>query len=1022
MITNLPQKPEPRPIGSGQFGQNPEPRPIGSGRKYLITLLLLALPLSAEIQYNRDVRPILSDKCFACHGPDKASRKANLRLDREEDAKAKLLDGEVYKRITATGPRRMPPAYAGHDKLTDPQINTLRQWIEQGARYEPHWSFQAPRKVATIEGNPVDFFITQQLTREGLKPSAPADKRTLLRRLTLDLTGLPPTPAEVEAFVKDSSKDSYEKAVDRLLASPAYAERMAIRWLDAARYADTNGYQSDGQRDMWRWRDWVIDAYRRDMPFDQFTIEQIAGDLLPNATLDQKIATGFHRNHRTSAEGGIVDEEFRVEYVADRTETTSTVWLGLTVGCARCHDHKFDPISQKEYYSLFAFFNNVPERGFVWNFGNEQPSIKAPLPEQQKQLDEYTRNIEVAQAKLDRLQSKIEKSQGKWEKKLRQDKTSIDWTVTGGQKLRLAKEGMRFDGTSFHDAGTSAPKFNYRDPFTFALWVNPETHTGALVSRGEDYSEGQQHGLYLMDGKLRLHVIFRWTDLGMRIETAQPLVLGKKQHVVVSYDGGMRASGVRMYVDGKQQELKVLFDQLLWPIDTKEPWRVAAGGGLRFRGEIEDVRIYDRVLSPAEAGVLPLKETIDQIAAIPPAQRTQAQNDKGRLCFLEEYAPEDVKKARETLTAAIDRREGYLVSVPSVMVMQESPQPRDTFLLKRGAYDAPGEKVSATLPQVLPPMSPDLPRNRLGLAKWLVDRQNPLTARTYVNRIWAMLFGTGIVKTVEDFGSQGEWPVHQELLDWLAVDFMESGWRVKRLIKTVVMSDTYQQSSKVTPELLQRDPENRLLARGPRYRLPAEVIRDSALASSGLLVNKLGGPPVKPYQPPGLWQELTGGGGYKEDEGEGLYRRSLYTYWRRTVAPPGMMNFDSPTRETCVVRENRTNTPLQALNLMNDVTYVEAARKLAERMIREGGAAPAQRIERAYDLVLARQPKAREQKSLLTALAKFESFYSSHPKEAEEYLSHGKSPRRADINIAELASYSAVASIILNSDEAITKE
>ncbi|HYI92488.1 MAG TPA: DUF1553 domain-containing protein [Bryobacteraceae bacterium] len=987
-------------------------------------LVAAVVSIAAEnIQYNRDVRPILSDRCFACHGPDKGTRQANLRLDREEDAKTKLLNGEVYKRVTATGPRRMPPSYAGHDKLTDAQIDILRRWIEQGAKYEPHWSFQSPRKSPLPSSrNPVDAFVLARLEREGLKPSPPASKRTLIRRLTLDLTGLPPTMEDTEAFVRDESPSAYEKAVDRLLASTAYAERMAIRWLDAARYADTNGYQTDGPRDMWRWRDWVIDAYRHDMPYDQFTVEQIAGDLLPNATRDQKIATGFHRNHRTSAEGGIVDEEFRVEYVADRTETTATVWLGLTVGCARCHDHKFDPISQKEYYSMFAFFNSVPERGFVWNFGNEQPSIKAPIPEQQKQLDEYARNIEAAKTKLDRLQPKIEKAQAKWEKKLRSDKETLDWTVTEGQKLHLVQAGMKFDGKTFHDAGKAGPKFNYRDPFTFALWVNPETPTGALLSKGDDYSEGQQHGLYLMDGKLRLHVIFRWTDLGMRVETAQPLAIGKRQHIVVSYDGGMRASGVRMYVDGKQQELKVLFDQLLWPIDTKEPWRVGAGGGLRFQGSIEDVRVYDRALTPAEAGVLPLTQTIDQLAAVEPKSRSAAQLDKLRLCFLERFAPEEVNRARNELTSLTVQRDGYLVTVPSVMVMQDSPEPRDTFLLKRGAYDAPGDKVSPAVPAVLPAFAPDLPKNRLGLAKWLVDRQNPLTSRAYVNRVWAMLFGIGLVKTVDDFGSQGEWPAHQDLLDWLAVDFMDNGWRVKRLIKTIVMSSTYQQSSKVTPELLQRDPENRLLARGPRYRLPAEMIRDSALASSGLLVNKLGGPPVKPYQPAGLWQELQGGGGYKEDQGEGLYRRSLYTYWRRTVTPPNMANFDAPARETCTVRETRTNTPLQALNLMNDVTYVEAARKLAERMITEGGATASSRIEHAYKLVLARSPKPTENDALAAALRKFEAFYATHPSEAEAFVNHGKSPRRSGIEPPELASYTAIASIVLNSDEAITKE
>ncbi len=915
----------------------------------------VAAPLFAEVQFNRDVRPILSDRCYACHGPDKGNRKTKMRLDIEADAKAPLSGNrfalvagnpeksEIYKRIASTNQaQRMPPAYLGHDKLRDDQIEVIRQWIEQGAKYQPHWSFIPPVKAAlpAVQDkgwpkNDIDYFVLHRLEREGLKPSPEADRHTLIRRVTLDLTGLPPSPAEVEAFLADTSPNSYEKVVDRLLASPHYAERMAIRWLDAARYADTNGYQSDGPRTMWPWRDWVIDAFRRDMPFDQFTIEQLAGDLLPNPTLSQQIATAFQRNHRTSAEGGIVDEEFRVEYVADRAETTSNVWLGLTVGCARCHDHKFDPITQKDYYSLFAFYNNVPERGFVWNFGNEDPVIKAPLPDQQKRLNELDARVAAARQDLAALQPKIDKGQQKWERQAAKKSPPLDWTVTAGQQLYLPLDNsnagkaegcgdgpcslasepgesgtaLRFDGKTFLNAGNTDVKFDYRDPFTFAAWIKPDEPKGAILSRGEDYAEGQQHGLYLMDGKLRLHVTFRWTDLAMRVETANALKLGEWQHVAVTYDGGMKASGVRMYVNGEPQELKILFDQLLWPIDTKEPWRIGAGGGLRFKGAIDEVRVYNRALSGSEVGVVALLDPATRIAALAPEQRTPAQRDKLRLCYLERYAPPPVRKAQAALAAAEKERKVFYDSLPTVMVMKEREQPRDAFILKRGAYDAHLDKVTPAVPSAFPPLPADAPRNRLGLARWLVDRGNPLTARATVNRYWAMLFGIGLVKTVEDFGSQGEWPAHQDLLDWLAVDFMDSGWSVKHSVKTMVMSATYRQSSKVTPDLVQRDPENRLLARGPRLRLPAEMIRDQALAASGLLVDKLGGPPVKPYQPAGLWQELQDGQGYKEDEGEGLYRRSLYTYWRRTVAPPNMVNFDAPTREVCIVRENRTNTP-----------------------------------------------------------------------------------------------------------------
>jgi hypothetical protein len=1010
----------------------------------IATFFMTLLPVvvsAAEVRFNRDVRPILSDRCFACHGPDAGNRKSKLRLDIEADAKTDLGQGrrgivagnpeqsEVFKRITsANGTLRMPPSYLGHDALNSRDIETIRSWIEQGARYEAHWSFVPPQRPALPElrdskwpRNAIDHFILNRLEREGLKPSPDAAKRTLIRRLTLDLTGLPPSPVEVEAFVRDTSADAYEKIVDRLLSSVRYAERMTIRWLEAARYADTNGYQSDGPRQMWPWRDWVVDAFHRDMPWDRFTIEQLAGDLLPDAKLSQHIATAFNRNHRTSAEGGIVDEEFRVEYVSDRVETTSSIWLGVTVGCARCHDHKFDPISQKDYYSLFAFFNNLPEKGFVWNFGNEDPVIKAPLPDQQQTLDRFDQYIAAAQQKIQQLDAETQQARRKWEERITGRSGPLEWTVTHGQQLYAGN--LQFDGARVVTLN-NGPKFNYRDPFTFSVQIKPDSVAGkqAILSRGEDYWEGQQHGLYVIDGKVRLHVIFRWTDLGLRVETAEALAPGSWHHIVAVYDGSMKASGVQIWVDGKPQRLNVLFDQLLWPIDNKEPWRVGAGGGVRFTGLIDGVRVYNRALAADEVAALMVSEPINEIARKPAQDRTPAEENKLRLCFLERFAPKPMRKARGLLAELNRQRQAFYATIPTVMVMKEREQTRDTFVLKRGAYDAPLEKVTPAIPAILPPLPKEGPRNRLALAQWLVDRNNPLTARATVNRFWAMVFGTGIVKTVEDLGSQGEWPVHPDLLDWLAVEFMEHGWSVKHILKTIVMSATYRQSSRTTPELVARDPENRLLARGPRFRLPPEMIRDQALAVSGLLVDKVGGPPVRPYQPPGLWQELTGGQGYKEDDGEGLWRRSLYTYWRRTVAPPAMINFDAPTRETCVIRESRTNTPLQALNLMNDVAYVEAARKLAERMILEGGANPEFRFRRGYELVLARPPEANESTALSKALAKFQTFYRDNAREAGSFLSHGKSPRSRAIDSDELAAWTAIASLILNTDEAITKE
>jgi hypothetical protein len=1001
-------------------------------RILIFTLIPFGFDAALAVEFNRDVRPILSDRCFACHGPDRASRKTELRLDQETSARRVLIPGdparsEVFRRITSTNPaQRMPPAYLGQDKLSDAQIETIRRWIEQGAVYQPHWSFIPPQRAALPEvndqgwpRNAIDRFILARLEREGLRHGPEADRATLLRRATLDLTGLPPTPAELNALLNDAAPGAYEKVVDRLLASPRYGERMAIRWLEAARYADTNGYQSDGPREMWRWRDWVIEAFNRNLPFDRFTIEQIAGDLLPNATLAQKIATAFHRNHRTSAEGGIVDEEFRVEYVADRVETTANVWMGLTLGCARCHDHKYDPVTQKEFYQFFAFFNNVPEKGFVYNFGNEEPYAKAPLPDQQQRLDEFDRNIAAAAARLQSLQPKADKAERAWEKKARTQE--IDWSVTAGQVFRHA-QAEQFDGKRFVTAGSDVAKFNYRDPFTFAAWITPESPKGAILSRAEDYFEGQGHALYLLDGRIRLHVIFRWTDLGMRVETENPIKLNQRQHVLVTYDGSMKAAGVRIHVNGEPQRLKVLFDQCIWPIDSKEPFRVGAGGGLRFQGSIDDVRVYSRALTPEEAAVLAQVDPVNRIAAMEKAARTKAQQDKLHMCFLEKFVPADVRRARAEVAQIEAERQRFYDTIPTVMVMSERKDRRDTFVLKRGAYDARGERVGPGTPAVLPALRDEWPRDRLGLARWLVDRGNPLTARVIVNRFWEMLFGTGLVKTVEDFGAQGEWPMHQELLDWLAVEFMESGWDVKAILRKMVTSAVYRQSSMMTPDLIERDPENRLLARGPRLRLPPEMIRDQALAWSGLLVEKLGGPSVKPYQPPGLWQELQGGKGYEPDKGAGLYRRTLYTYWKRTVAPPSMIVFDSPDRETCVVRETRTNTPLQALNLMNDVIYVEAARKLAERMLREGGAGAEGRLRYAIETVLARPPRARELGVLEKALEKFAAFYRAHPEEAVKYLAQGDSKRDERSDAAELAAYAAVASLVMNTDEAITKE
>ncbi|HVT92124.1 MAG TPA: DUF1553 domain-containing protein [Bryobacteraceae bacterium] len=989
---------------------------------------------AANVEFNRDIRPILSDKCYACHGPDKGNRQAGLRLDVEETAKGKLADGripvvpgepeksEVFRRISSDNKGiRMPPAYSGHDKLSAHDIGLIRQWIAEGAPWQKHWAYIPPVKPEIpASANAIDYLVRQRLEREGLKPAPRADKPTLLRRVTLDLTGLPPSLEDLNAFLKDDSPKAYERVVDRLLASPRYGERMAFRWMEAARYADTNGYQSDGNRQMWRWRDWVIEAFNKNMPFDEFTIDQIAGDLLPHPTLDQKIATAFHRNHRTNAEGGIVPEEFRVEYVADRVQTTSIVWMGMTVGCARCHDHKYDPIPQKDFYRMAAFFNNVPENGLVYNWGNDDPLIKAPTPDQQVKLAELNRKAEAAEAKYKALGRKVQAAQRKWEKKAAKGSVP-DWTVTKEMVFRQKGE-QQFDGKKFETEKADKLKLDYLTPISITARIKPESENGAILSKTEDYDEGAGHALYIMKGHLRLHIIYRWTDIGLRVESEETIPLHQWENVAATYDGKRYASGVRMYLDGKPLKVKILFDQLNWPMDSKEPIRVGAGGGLRFNGAIADARMYTRALTPDEVSAVGLTESLEEISKKKPEERTAAELAKLRLAFLETALPPKIRQVKDRMEAAQLERDKYDDSLPTVMVMKDEPGLRKTYVLKRGSYDAHGEEVTAGVPSVLPQLPANGPQNRLGLARWLVDRQNPLTARVVVNRYWQMLFGVGLVKTVEDFGSQGEWPLNQGLLDWLAVDFMDSGWNVKHVLKTMVMSETYQQSSKISPELLQRDPENRLLARGPRFRLPPEMIRDQALYTAGLLVEKLGGPSVKPYQPAGLWQELGGGDGYVTDKGEGLYRRSLYTFWKRTVAPPEMVNFDSPTRDTCTVMESRTNTPLQALTLMDDVTYVEAARKLAERVMLDAPATPQGRIEYAFRTALARMPRPGEEQAVLDMLKHFEARYQKDPKAASSLLSEGESVVSPRLQPTELAAYTTVASLLLNLDEMVTKE
>ncbi len=1001
----------------------------------LALALLGGAPLySAQrtIEFNRDVRPILSDKCYSCHGTDAANKKIPLRLDSEAAAKADLggrhaiVDGDpassqLILRITSENKStRMPPVYSGM-KLTEAEIATLRDWVAQGAKWQKHWAFIPPVRPAlpalknsAWPRNPIDAFVAARLDREGLAPAPEAGPETLLRRVTLDLTGLPPTVADLDAFLNDKSPAAYEKAVDRLLASPRYGERMAERWLDAARYADTNGYQFDAERVMWRWRDWVIDAFNRNQPFDRFALEQIAGDMLPNASVDQKIATGFNRNHRANAEDGIIPEEYAVEYVVDRVETTSTVFMGVTLGCARCHNHKYDPFTQKEFYQVFAYFNNVPELGRAMKYGNSPPLVPAPTREQQAALAELDRKIEDQESLLPKQTPKFEAAAA--------DGKPVYWFPTAGLAASFPP------GTK---NGGDVAKFDIEDRFTISAWIySDDPPNGAVATKMVDDPKGRGYGVYVKNGKVQFHLTNIWADDAIRIETEQSVPSKRWSHVLVTYSGSRMAEGIHVYIDGKPATNKVELDSLFRTLGNgaklrPEPFRIGAGGGPEriFRGSIGDVRVYERVLDPQEIAALALGESIDAIATKPEAQRTEIENLELRRYYLADAAPAGVRDAWKRLTELRLEKDKLERSFPTVMVMAERPVRRDTFLLQRGAYDKPGDKVQPGVPAILPPLPEGAPDNRLGFAKWLIDPGNPLMARVTMNRFWQMYFGTGLVKTTEDFGTQGEWPSHPELLDWLATEFVRSGWDVKAMQKLIVTSATYRQSSKAPADLQQRDPENRLLARGPRFRLPAEMVRDQALFVSGLLAEKLGGPSVKPYQPAGLWKEMMVQNlDYVMSTGDDLHRRSLYTFWKRTIAPPMMANFDSALRESCTVRENRTNTPLQALNLMNDVSFLEAARFIGQRMLKEGGAAPDGRLRYGFRLVTGRNPTETEERILRQSLQYHLDYFSDKKDELTAFLNQGSAPADSSLNQRELAAYASVGSLLLNLDETVTKQ
>jgi hypothetical protein len=1017
----------------------------------------------APLDYDRDVRPILSEKCFLCHGQDPKKRMANLRLDSSEGATAKRSDGValspgkpdaslLYQRITAAeDSRRMPPV-SSNRTLAPEQIAVLKRWIEEGGRYTKHWSFMPPVRppVPQAAGSawikqPIDAFVLQKLQAEGLHPSPAAAPAAWLRRVSLDLIGLPPSPAEMDSFstdVKSRGETAYKLAVDRLLASPAYGERMAMDWLDVARYADTHGFNNDAERSMWRWRDWVIESFNSNKPYNRFITEQLAGDLLPNATLDQRIATGFGRNHVINSEGGIIEEEYRVEYVADRVRTLGMAWLGLTLECAHCHDHKFDPVTQRDHYRFSAFFNNIAESGEDGRVSNAVPMISAPTDEQQRTM----RALDIA---IDGLARKVERREKAWAAPA--GPVNAPASVAPDQILcAVAGESLATDSCAVGDMAAKPVSVSKRDPTTFSLWLNPAPGDKdvALLS-AIDYSQntaattfGSGIELRLSDGDLEFRYSQRFPAYSIRVRSAGGAILpGQWRHVTLVYQGAdkaaMRAhaSWVRIFVDGNEVPTLVLNDGLTLPDasgDKPKPTTFRIGWdnsakAARFSGQLGEIAVWNRVLNPGEiTGVF-------ESRALPwaVARQLKQQATTAEIAWLREA---DLKKTDtgfatdfQELQKLRAKRLALDRDAPTVMVMQEMATPRETHILLRGSYDAPGDKVDAGVPEELLGSWPEgAPKNRLGLAQWLTKPDHPLTSRVVVNRFWQQLFGQGLVKTSDNFGMQGEWPSHPELLDWLARDFVDSGWNVKALMKRLVLSATYRQDSAASAELIARDPENRLLAHGPRFRLPAEIIRDQALLIAGLLKPRVGGPSVYPYQPPDLYKGIVVAATYPgttwvESKGDDLYRRSLYTFWKRTVPHPTMNVFDAPDREVCIVRRSNTNTPLQALTLLNDPIFVEAARKLAERAIREGGPAAQTRLAWAFRLATGRAPDNSELRTLQASLDRMLTAFRADEPGARSLLGIGAAPSDSSIPASELAAYTAVANIILNMDEVITK-
>ena len=1012
-----------------------------------------------EVQFNRDIRPLFSETCFNCHGPDEHSREAELRFDLPESALSERDGGvfalvagspeksEAWKRIVSDDPDLTMPPPDSHFNLSETQKGTIKRWIESGAKYQDHWAFETPRKAvppvadrAGWDRSAIDRFVLARLKSEGLSPSEPADKRTLIRRLSYDLTGLPPSLEELYQFLDDDRPDAYELLVDRILDSPHYGERMALTWLDLARYADTNGDSRDGARTMWVWRDWVIQAYNEDKPYDVFLREQLAGDLLPDATEAQIVATGFNRNHMITAEGGTIKLENLTNYAVDRVKTTSEAFLGLTMACAQCHDHKYDPISQEDFYRMFAYFNTLSDKGIDGAGGkNAEPIIHAKSPLHHKNVDTVRDTIEFLklerQKRASRLRSDWESRERESLEQLGQDLAFHEFKPLMVNNPNIPPSMVEFqeEAAVFLKQQSIAPGGTFysfacslkEDPDSLITGLrieflpHPEVNEGSLgYGKEDELGAFGVSAVSVSAGKVPVADFDLNSEVALKDATASyshedypaRAILDPRWPTAWSPLGQVR----------KSQHLTLTFEK---PVDPREAPYFSIM--VNFQ-QIANAGYFKMMAMTGKDDGTNIPSPIQRILNKSIKERTQSEIVE-IANYHELHDPE--LESLNTDIATYRRRLSEMTEAYPVQVMDTAKNPRKTYILNRGSYDQPGREVEPGVPAFLPPLPEAAPGDRRALADWFTDPSHPLTSRVAVNRIWQLFFGNGFVSTSADFGAQGEWPSHQELLDYLAVDFIENGWSVKALVKQIVMSQTYRQRSEVTEEQRSIDPENRLLSRGPRFRLQGEFIRDTALKASGLLNDWIGGSSVKPYQPRGIWREISHYGSVKDltqvfvqDQGLNLYRRSLYTLWKRTSPPPSMMAFDAPNRELCVMQRETTNTPLQALTLLNDPQFVEAGRVFAERILLElVDAADRDRVSLAFETVTSRLPRNDELEELVKALEEQRVYFERNEEAALAVLGVGEAMRNGRIDVADHAAFSVIANLIFNLSEAVTK-